>query len=104
MFKTDSRQLGDAKTIRCFEATMSGDYSELAIHENGNVKSKCLDAAHQLPDLLLGVYPRIVNSTFQLSGRQIRDYERPLEFELWALRLVDFICLFRWGWIRRVVY
>jgi hypothetical protein len=55
MLQADSRHFGDANELAGKHATVAGDYPQLSIDEDRNIKTKTLDAIGELAELLVAM-------------------------------------------------
>jgi len=65
VIEAQRRHLSSAEQAACEKSTVSSDNVTLAVDQNWDIEIKGLDAVGNLPDLPLGVTPRVGGIGFQ---------------------------------------
>jgi len=73
MVEAQCRHLGNAERAAGGQPTVAGDHVTVAIDQDRGNEAECPDAFGNLPDLLLGVAPRVCGVRFQLDYSAIND-------------------------------
>jgi hypothetical protein len=74
VIEAQRRHLGNANIATGQRSAMASNYVVVAIDQDGDDKAEGLEAFANLPDLLLGMAPRVGGIRFQFVNSTIYDF------------------------------
>ena len=75
VIEAQCRHLGHAELAAGEQPAMPGDHIAVAVDQDRDIEAEGLDAVGDLPDLLLGVAPRVCRVRFQLVDATVNDVQ-----------------------------